>query len=100
MAKLVEQTARLRGVISPEGSLRGKLRPEVSLRGRMAMGLVSDRPIYEGDSTVIPTVEEQTMKTRGKVMREDVTIRAIPIYEVSNAAGGATIYIASEVEYG
>lgn len=52
---------------------------------------------YAGDYTVTPKVDAQTMPTKNKVMLDDVTIREIPIYEVSNNSGGRTVYIAKEV---
>lgn len=52
---------------------------------------------YEGDYIVTPSVSEQTMATKSKVMKDDVTIRAIPFYNVSNQSGGTTAYIGSEV---
>lgn len=53
---------------------------------------------YQGDYIVVPDVEEQVLETADKLMLDDVTIRQIPTYTVSNAAGGETFYIASEVE--
>lgn len=52
--------------------------------------------VYEGDYEVIPRTVEQTMPTKEKVMLDDVTVKAIPTYEVSNGAGGQTFYIAKE----
>lgn len=52
---------------------------------------------YEGNYTVIPKVEEQKMETKGKVMIDDVTVKSVPFFEVSNTSGGNTVYIASEV---
>lgn len=52
---------------------------------------------YEGEYEVTPKVTEQTMATKEKVMLEDVTILAIPYYDVGNTAGGSTVFIGSEV---
>jgi hypothetical protein len=52
---------------------------------------------YEGDYTVTPKVEAQTIPTKDKVMLDDVTVRAIPVFRVSNTSGGTTVYIAKEV---
>lgn len=52
---------------------------------------------YEGPYDVTPKVEAQTLQTAQKFMREDVSVRAIPYFDVSNPAGGNTIYIANEV---
>lgn len=52
---------------------------------------------YVGEYTLTPKVAQQTMPTKGKFMTDDVTVKAIPIYETSNASGGSTIYIAKEI---
>ena len=52
---------------------------------------------YEGPYDVTPKVTAQTLQTAQKFMREDVSVRAIPYFDVSNPAGGNTIYIANEV---
>ena len=53
--------------------------------------------VYDGPYEAIPKVEAQTLPTAKKLMREDVSVRAIPYFDVSNPAGGNTIYIANEV---
>ena len=63
------------------------------------MGIVtevisSDIPYYTGQYTVIPTMENQTLETRNKVLTDDVTVKKIPMYETTNLAGGTTVYIA------
>ena len=68
-----------------------------------AMAVELGRPVYmggepyEGPYDVTPKVTAQTLKTAQKLMREDVSVRAIPYFDVSNPAGGNTIYIAKEV---
>lgn len=43
---------------------------------------------YEGSYTITPkSWEKQTMKTKLKVMSDDVTIKEIPYYETSNKSG-------------
>jgi hypothetical protein len=49
--------------------------------------------LYEGDYVVTPQAEGQVLKTAQKLMRDDVTIEAIPFFEVSNNSGGTTVYI-------
>ncbi len=56
-----------------------------------------DVEIYEGEYTVTPKVEAQTVPTAQKYMTEDMKVKAIPFYDVSNAFGGNTIYIGNEV---
>ena len=81
--------------------------PSVTFRfGQVAsptMAVELGRPVYmggdpyEGPYDVTPKVTAQTLPTAKKFMQEDVSIRAIPYFDVSNPAGGNTIYIASEV---
>lgn len=52
---------------------------------------------YEGDYSVTLKVDAQTMATKGKVMMDDVLIRSIPFFNVSNTSGGNTVYIGNEV---
>ena len=69
----------------------------------LAVAVELGRPVYmggepyEGPYDVTPKVTAQTLPTAKKLMRDDVSVRAIPYFDVSNQAGGNTIYIASEV---
>lgn len=58
---------------------------------------IKDAEPYTGDYEITPKVEAQTMPTAQKLMAQDVTIKAIPFYNVSNNSGGSTVYIAKEV---
>lgn len=55
-------------------------------------------PEYTGVYEVVPRVEAQTLPTAEKYLERDVSIKAIPIYDVTNATGGTTIYIAKEID--
>ena len=52
---------------------------------------------YEGAYEIKPTIDGQVLPTKYKTMRENLTIKSIPRYDVNNLAGGTTIYIANEV---
>ena len=57
-----------------------------------------DLPKYGGTYTVTPEVGTgQTLETAGKYLTNDVTVNAIPDYEVSNEAGGNTFIIGKEI---
>lgn len=57
-------------------------------------------PEYEGAYEVTPQVDEPVvLHTKAKRMKDDVTVKKIPQYEVSNAAGGKTLTI-GDVDYG
>lgn len=72
--------------------------PSVSFQVEKATVIRTGYQPYEGPYEVTPKADErQTLHTKGMSMKDDVTVKAVPYYEVSNAAGGQTIYIASEV---
>ena len=52
---------------------------------------------YEGEYSVIPKVESQTIPTKNKVLTDDMKIESIPFFKVSNNSGGNTVYIGNEV---
>lgn len=57
-----------------------------------------DLPKYGGTYTVTPEVDTvQTLETAGTYMTNDITVNAIPDYEVSNEAGGNTFIIGKEI---
>lgn len=66
-----------------------------SVKTRLIEGNQASVPIpeYEGEYIVIPTVENQTLETENKVLKENVLVTAIPYFEVSNIANGITVYI-------
>ena len=56
---------------------------------------MKDAEKYTGPYEVTPTVEGEVLPTASKLMTQDLTIKAIPVYSVSNTAGGNTFYIAT-----
>lgn len=66
-----------------------------SVKTRLIEGNKSSTPIpeYGGEYVVIPKVEDQTLETENKVLKENVLVTAIPYFEVSNIADGITVYI-------
>ena len=58
----------------------------------------NDADPYTGSYVVTPKVDAQRLPTAKKLMADDVQIKAIPIYEVSNNSDGETVYIGTEVE--
>ena len=47
----------------------------------------------EEDYKVNPTFSDQVLPTRGKRMKMDLTVSAVPYTEVSNGSGGRTVTI-------
>ncbi len=61
---------------------------------------VSSFDSYAGPYDVSPKFVDQILPTREKLMREDVTVDAITVSRVSNPAGGKTVYIGGQINYG
>ena len=87
------------GVMASGGRvLSGDIRSEEKKLGGTIPGALefhySDTaPEYAGPYEVVPDLNAQTLETAGQLMREDVTIKPIPIYEISNTSGGTTVII-------
>lgn len=59
-------------------------------------GPVVGAPEYSGPYDITPLFSVQTLPTAKRLMQQDVTIRKIPQYEVSNDSGGYTLIIGDE----
>lgn len=70
---------------------------DLDLRFDVVVG-VTDAVPYEGSYEVTPSVEAQSLPTAEKYMKKDVNVLAIPYFDVSNPAGGSTVYIAETTE--
>lgn len=57
--------------------------------------IISDvYPEYDGPTTVVSRIgEEQVLKTALRTVMQDIEIERIPVWEVSNPAGGVTVTI-------
>lgn len=84
--------------IIPDGTL------EITENGTYDVNLIAQVDVnvhtgeeYEGAYTIIPSIQEQEMLTKNKVMKENVTIEPIPYYETSNESG-KTVYIGDKYE--
>jgi len=52
---------------------------------------------FEGNYEIIPKIIPQNLETKGKVMKNNINIREIPYYEVSNDSSGNTVYIGGDL---
>lgn len=100
MIDLVQET--LYGTLSPIESLSGVLSVESSLTATLTTGdlTVVGGTEYKGRYTATPDVEPIILPTKDKVLRDDITVFKIPLWEVSNPQNGTTIYIGGEEVYG
>lgn len=90
------QPVSLTGIIKTAGSLVGTIKSGGSLSGKTYLPEFFDT--YRGNYTVVPSPNSRVMETKDKFMSDDVTIKAIPFYNVSNTSGGSTVYIGNELE--
>lgn len=65
--------------------------------GFKELSILPSAPAYLGPYEITPMVDLQTVPTAQKFMTKDMTINAIPYFDVGNTAGGSTVYIGSEV---
>lgn len=77
----VLQQANIRGVLTAQDALTGTLSIPVGYKD------------YSGSYEVTPRVDAQTLPTTDRHMVDDVTVQAIPYYEVSNLQKGKTVII-------
>ncbi len=83
-----------------------KIHVAVVGKGNKLTGVIAQSggsfPKYEGDYEVTPSMKNDiTLETAKKLMADNVTVKKIPRYDVSNEAGGTTVYIATkEVQNG
>ena len=81
---------QLKAVISNSVLLMGKLNPANKLQG--IISAIEPVESYNGDYTITPKIDSQTMRTKNKKMEDNITVLAIPYYETSNLTG-KTVYI-------
>jgi len=71
-------------------------RQELKVSFDVSVSTVGGIP-YTGAYKVTPKIySPETLPTKGKTMRDDVTVLKIPQYEVSNEAGGNTLIMGDE----
>lgn len=77
---------------------KGSIQLDATFADYQEVTLQKDADPYTGAYEITPAVESQTLPTAQKLMKQDMTINAIPYFETSNDFDGKTVYIGSEVE--
>lgn len=77
------------GTLSPNGQI---------ITGSVTFARSIPDKYYEGQYEVVPAIESQVLETKQTYLSDDVTVTSIPYFDVSNNAGGSTVYIGSHVE--
>lgn len=89
--------AALGAKLRAKAALAGSIAAAASLAGEIAAAQGDAVPIYDGNYTAEPKLfENVTLRTKDQKMTSDVTVSKIPIYEVSNEAGGLTLIIGGD----
>lgn len=94
---LLNPVINLQGSISDGevGALTGKIGYQKQLKGVIELPKWKETEIYNGDYIITPKIIEQSVKTRSKLMKDNVVVKAIPYFETSNQTG-KTVYIGGE----
>lgn len=87
----------LSGLIAMQSALSGAISAVIELVGNVSMPETFER--FDGSYTVVPAVAAKSLQTKDRLMSDDVTVTAIPYYEVSNPQGGSTIVIGDDHVY-
>ena len=79
MSKLKNNTAELRALLVAIEEL-----PDAD---------TTEYDVYEGEYSIIPKIETQTLNTANKLMQSNVIVEKIPYAEVTNSSNGKTVTI-------
>lgn len=76
-----------------------KLRLSVREEAVYKLSAIQAQPVYtggkkyDGDYEVTPKFTEEVLKTKNKIMKDNVLVHPIEVARVSNPSGGTTVYI-------
>lgn len=79
-------------------TINGVVSSKKQITGNIALSSEIPTNFYDGPYEVTPMVEAQTVQTKDKYMSDDLTVKSIPYFDVSNTSGGSTVYIGSQIE--
>lgn len=95
IGSVTNQYGTLRGTCIRGATLNGKIvDTTLKLKARVQLPAAVTADMYDGDYEVLPAVDAKELKTKNKLMQDNVKILAIPYYEVSNEQDGFTAIIA------
>lgn len=87
----VLQQYSIKGTLASEITLKGNVHAELVLVGYANAPKQCD--CYNGEYDITPKRCEQIIDVEGKHMLEDICVKEIPFYEVTNDSGGKTVKI-------
>ena len=86
-------TPKLVGNLNSKTEIRGEVSTKNPIAGSIAISDKLKYEYYKGSYKITPSIEQQVANTKGYLMEDDMTVRAIPYAEVTNSAGGTTVTI-------
>lgn len=92
---LARLDGQITGNVVAVQSLKGEVFETLPISGSVSPGILAPQtPLYNGVYQVIPLPElDIVLETANKRLLDDVVVKEIPYYEVSNEAGGYTVTI-------
>ena len=90
---------KLIGKIETTPILQGSIKKDTSLQGKLNYSSyeIYNAEKYKGEYNITPLAfKQQELKTKDKLLEENVIVKEVPFFEVSNTEG-TTVYIGSEV---
>lgn len=95
VGSVTNQHGTLRGICRRGSVLNGKIvDATLKLKARVQLPASVTADVYDGDYEILPAVDAKKLETKHKFMQDNVTVLAIPYYEVSNDQNGFTAIIA------
>lgn len=89
--RTIPVTAQINGNLAEQAEFFDNI---LNVGAEIVNEITTDAPdVYDGAYIVDPDFEGIMLGTRNKLMRDDVTVNPIEVSEVSNLAGGITVYI-------
>lgn len=91
------------GELKIQNEFDGELRCSNSFDGELSVveRVAESYPdVYDGRYEVVPDMEDIVLPCADKLMADDVTVKCIPVWQVSNTSGGLTVIIGGEFDYG
>lgn len=84
---------KISGDVRIIGSVTGTIGDVSTVSGDVVIPILRDADVYEGDYDITPRLEELILETNRKLMKDNVTVRKIPVIYTSNPQGGQTVII-------
>ena len=82
--------------VAQQSAVSVRIAGAASVRVDVTGTAVVGAPEYSGPYDITPLFSAQVLPTAKRLMRQDVTVKKIPQYEVSNDYGGYTLIIGDE----